>query len=188
MKKNLLASFVFVCILIFSAKAQTEQGSIMLGGSANLNIPTNDNTDGYNFTLNPTVGFFLIDNLAIGAGLPITSSRTEYNNNGNVDKRSSIGIAPFVRYYLGASNAKLFFQGRFGIQHFTAKNEVNGREINKSSDDAVFAGLGVGVAFFLNEHVGLEPSLTYDAYNRGTYNNSAFNINVGFQIYLPSGK
>lgn len=182
MKKCLLVAFALLFTGFYGVHAQTERGSVMAGGNMRLHIPTNDgdNVQQSYFSLNPTLGFFIANNLAIGAGIPIKSDR--YTNDGNRTTRrsSSIGFAPFLRYYIGESDIKPFLGARFGIEHFKTV-ETNQAD---RTDDAVFVGFGAGIAFFLNEHVALEPSISYDAYSRGN-TNSSFNFNVGFQVYFP---
>jgi hypothetical protein len=181
MKKTFLPFFMLLFAACLAASAQTERGNIMIGGNMNLRIPTNDGEtvqQSY-LSLTPNVGFFLADNVALGFGLPISSNRYRDNRTGYTSRSSSFGFAPFGRYYFGASNIKPFLEGRFGIEHF--KSEETGKAGNR--DEALFVGFGAGLAMFLNEHVALEPKLSYDAYSRGG-TNSAFNINIGFQVYL----
>ncbi|HEX8528873.1 MAG TPA: hypothetical protein VF646_02585, partial [Cytophagales bacterium] len=71
---------------------------------------------------------------------------------------------------------------RFGIQRFKDYQSRPGFT-GESTDNALFVGMGGGIAFFLNEHVALEPKLTYDAYSRNN-TSSAFNFNLGFQVYF----
>lgn len=181
MKKNFL--FVFALLLggLFSANAQTDRGSVMAGGSMSLHIPTGDGDDirQSSFSFSPTLGFFVVDNLAIGIGLPISVSRYQDDRQRYTSRNSSVAFAPFGRYYFGAANIKPFLEARFGIEHF--KTVQTGRA--DYTDQALFVGFGGGVAFFLNEHVALEPKLSYDAYSRDN-TNSAFNFNVGFQVYF----
>lgn len=181
MKKILLPLFVLLIAATLSSTAQTDRGKIMVGGSMNLRIPSNDgdNIRQSYLSASPNVGFFVADNVALGFGLPLTSNRYYDNRTGYTSRSSSLGFAPFGRYYFGGSNLKPFVEGRFGIERFNT--EVTGRANRR--EDAVFVGFGAGIALFLNEHVALEPKLSYDAYNRGG-TNSALNFNLGFQIYL----
>ncbi len=162
--------------VVFS-QAQTSQGRVLLGGSASLNLPTNDNPERSTFRMTPRVGAFLIDDFAIGASVPVTISKVGDN------RSSSVGFAPFGRFYVGPPNVKLFLEGRFGIEHYSSRNVTNGRE-TKTSDDAIFVGFGIGGAFFLNDNVAIEPQFSYDAYGKNNFTSSAFNLNIGFQVYV----
>ncbi len=184
MTKNLLIVFAFFILGAFSAAAQTDRGRIMAGGSVNLNIPTGDgdNIRQSRLEATPSIGFFVADNVALGFGLPISVSRYQDDGAKLIRRNSSFAFAPFGRYYFGAANIKPFLEARFGIQRF--KNyESRPGFLGESTDNALFVGMGGGIAFFLNEHVALEPKLTYDAYSRNN-TSSSFNFNLGFQVYF----
>lgn len=96
-------------------------------------MPTNDNPQRSYFQMQPRVGWFVADNAAIGAGIPVSASKNGDN------RSSSVGFAPFGRFYVGPSVVKLFFEGRFGIEHYTNRVKTGATE-TKTSDDAIFVG------------------------------------------------
>jgi len=181
MTKNLLIVFAFFILGVFSAAAQTDRGRLLAGGSVNFNVPTGDgdNVRQSRLEATPSIGFFVADNVALGFGLPISSNRYEDSRQRYIRRSSSFAFAPFGRYYFGAANIKPFLEARFGIQRF--RTVETGR--SEMTDNALFVGMGGGIAFFLNEHVALEPKLTYDAYSRNN-TSSSFNFNLGFQVYF----
>ena len=181
MTKNFLLVFALLLLSAFSATAQTDRGRVMAGGSVNFRLPTGDGDNVRQSTLSatPSIGFFVADNVALGFGLPITLDRYEDDGRRYTRRNSSFAFAPFGRYYFGAANIKPFLEARFGIQHF--KTVETGR--GDVTDNALFVGMGGGIAFFLNEHVALEPKLTYDAYSRNN-TSSSLNFNLGFQVYF----
>ncbi|MBD0259194.1 MAG: outer membrane beta-barrel protein [Cytophagales bacterium] len=184
MTKNILLVFALLLTGAFSATAQTDRGRVMAGGSVSFNLPTGDGDNVRQSTLSatPSIGFFVADNVALGFGLPITLNRYEDSGARTTIRNSSLAFAPFGRYYFGAANIKPFLEARFGIQRF--KNyQSRPAGVTESTDNALFVGMGGGIAFFLNEHVALEPKLTYDAYSRNN-TSSAFNFNLGFQVYF----
>jgi hypothetical protein len=156
----------------------------MAGGSVNFNLPTGDgdNIRQSTLTATPSIGFFVADNVALGFGLPISVYRSEDEGARSVRRNSSLAFAPFGRYYFGAANIKPFLEARFGIQRFKDYQSRPGF-LAETTDNALFVGMGGGIAFFLNEHVALEPKLTYDAYSRNN-TSSSFNFNLGFQVYF----
>ena len=172
--KNLLLGL----LLIVSAglSAQTMQGQWMVGGTAGFNSTSNDPDGGADavttFNLNPNIGYFVIDNLAIGLNLGFES----HSGAGSV-----FSVGPQVRYYfvnLGES-AKLFAQGRFGFASFSPEegDSYSGTEW----------GVGVGLAYFLNPHVALEGLLEYSSLTPNSdfdFKQNTFGFNVGFQIHL----
>ena len=184
MTRNILFVFALLCLGTFSAAAQTDRGQVMAGGSVNFNIPTGDgdNIRQSSLSATPSIGFFVANNVALGFGLPITVSRYEDTGARSITRNSSFAFAPFGRYYFGSANIKPFLEARFGIQRFRNSRSVPGGQ-SENTDNALFVGMGGGIAFFLNEHVALEPKLTYDAYSRNN-TSSSFNFNLGFQVYF----
>ncbi len=184
MTRNILFVFALLCLGTFSAAAQTDRGGVMAGGSVNYKFPTRDedNIRRSNFTGTPNIGFFVADNVVLGFGVPITSSRAQNDRDRVVIRNSSFAFAPFGRYYFGAANIKPFLEARFGYQWFKYQESGPGG-VTESTDNALFVGMGGGIAFFLNEHVALEPKLTFDAYSRNN-TSSSINFNLGFQVYF----
>src|SRR5262245_55192533 len=81
MKK--LAFTALVIFLSIGAYAQFEQGTIMVGGNFSADFNTLKSKNGSttstigkqtDISFGPTAGYFIIDNLAAGLGLGITSS------------------------------------------------------------------------------------------------------------------
>ena len=184
MTKNLFLFFALLVLGTLSAAAQTDRGRLMAGGSFNFKFPSRDEGDvrRSNLTGTPSIGFFVADNVVLGFGIPITSSREQNDRDRTIRRNSSVAFAPFGRYYFGAANIKPFLEARFGFQRF--RNYASGPGgVFESTDNALFGGMGGGIAFFLNEHVALEPKLSFDAYSRNN-TTSEFNFNLGFQVYF----
>jgi len=162
--KKVLFTF-FAAFVAFAASAQISQGTILLGGSSNLGFTSNneDAGDDSQFDLSVQGGYFVIENLAIGATIG-------YSKWSEADD-ATITIGPMARYYF---NGKIFAGAGFAVQ--------------KTGD---FSGsvipLQVGYAAFLNDAVAIEPSLNYSVYG-GDYEGSSFGLNVGISVYLNRGE
>lgn len=155
-KVTLLIAIMFMAL--FTANAQTEKGTILAGGSVGFDSYTPKGGDAYStINISPVGGLFLTDGFALGVGV----------NYLNVDGEDSYGVGPFARYYFGKTNV-------FGQAGYTFMND-------KQSS----VGLKAGYAAFLNEHVALEPALTYtiDSHD-GDNTGSGIGLSVGFQIHL----
>lgn len=155
MKKFLLSVFIFL-IGFGVSHAQTERGNVLIGGNASLNLYkiSGQGKYSYNLNLSPKAGFFLVDNLVVGAQLLGYIRNTPLNGNIN----SQILYGPFGRYYFH----NLFLESGIG---------VNGKD--------VYLGLGMGYAFFVNNNVAIEPTANVDLAN-----DFAINIMIGFQLYF----
>jgi len=156
--KKFLLSVCFSLIACGLLQAQTERGNLLLGGNAGLNLYKADGQGKYSFNLdlNPKVGFFLVDNLAVGAQVW-----------GDIRKRAGINgvnsqilFGPFGRYYFH----NLFLEANVGVY-----------------DRDVFAGMGLGYAFFVTNNVAIEPIA-----NARFSDGIEFNFLVGFQLYFTA--
>jgi hypothetical protein len=173
MRKIVHAGILF---LVFSgacamgAHAQTEKGDWLIGGILDLNT-SSENTS---FEFSPNAGYFVVNNLAIGANMQIS-----YDELGNL-KVNSFGIGPFVRYYFTDAKIKPFFMSDM--------NFLN-RKITTSSgsntETAFNYFLGGGAAFFINENVAVEGILGYDHTKVSDEDGSGgLRLRIGFQVYL----
>lgn len=159
MKKVLLT--VFAACLVFAASAQISKGTILVGGSSNLNFISNneDAGDDSNFTLDLKGGYFFMDNLTAGLNL-------YYDKYSEADD-ATVGIGPFVRYYV---NGKIILGLGFNS---ISQGDVSGSAIP----------LEVGYAWFLGDAVAVEPTLNYTSYG-GDFDGASFGLKVGISVYL----
>ena len=172
MKKNLLRC---ACIMaIFAAgnrvEAQTAKGDWLVGGLLDLNTAKNSTT----FEFSPNVGYFILNNLAIGGTLVYA-----YDKLGDL-KVTSFGIGPFTRYYFGETKIRPFFAGdmTFEKQKFTTN-------AGSSTEDAFSWFLGGGAAFFINENVAVDGLLGYGHTKVTDKEGSAgLRLRIGFQVYI----
>ncbi len=182
MKKTLSLFFAGIFMLSVTGYSQIEQGNILVGGNiANFNIGLEKGSV-FSMTINPKLGFFIKDNLAVGPdillGLQSFSGTTAFN----------YGIGALGRYYFGDKqnisplrHSRFFLEGTAG---FRGANVSNGG----SSTNGLGLGIGPGLAYFITPNIGLETLLKYNGLvgfgNETTQ--SDLNLSVGFQIYLPS--
>lgn len=168
MKKLLLGMFVLVSV---SLSAQTMSGNWLVGGDAGFDSykPDGATESLSKFNVSPQIGYFIMDNLAVGALIDYTKG---------YDKSSTIGLGPAVRYYfldLGES-AKLLAQVNFLYKSITP----DGGSATSGSQFGVSAGL----AWFLNHHVALEGLVGYRSDSGDLGKGSGIGVNFGFQIHL----
>jgi outer membrane autotransporter protein len=183
-----------------SANAQFEQGRILAGGNGSLSIVTDKNKTGnttvvtgttVSFGLTPQFGYFIMDNLAVGAELQFGVSSFNPKDDNAFSKSSSVStlIGPFARYYFDPG---VFVQGGFGLGSQSSKFTSGGGTTTDTKFVTSRVNLGVGYALFLNDNVAVEPMISYQSrilrevdsdpvakdVDNGVY------ISVGFQVYL----
>jgi outer membrane protein len=191
--KKITILIIAMCAAVGSY-AQFNQGRMLVGGSLAFQSVTNKykfdgntttNGKATDFSIAPQFGYFVIDNLAVGATLDFTLSKWK-DDDGEYESTSTVlEFTPTVRYYLPMG---VFFQGQFGIGPGKYKEDDNGIDEEKFTRTSV-AG-AVGYAFFLNDNVAIEPMIGYgvstDKYKDDDLkdvDNGLF-IRVGVQAYL----
>lgn len=192
--KNILLA-LGVVLISFSADAQFSKGRFLVGGSIGFGFDTevteNDNNSDTKyqrteFTVEPQFGYFVIDRLAIGAGLSITNSRTNYLSSDDIATRREATITPMVRYYLPN---RIFFQIKVPLGSSTNTYD-NGSNFSKVHYGVSGLSLGMGYAVRINNNVTIEPLLQYNftSYNdkdsSRRYLEKSLDLRAGFQIYL----
>src|SRR5690606_4504347 len=111
--KKLLLTLTAVAGLTMASQAQTEQGKFIVGGQVGFNtnkvVDSDQKTNA--FSINPTVGYFVSDNWAVGTAIRYKWSKAENTiANDSIVKDNSFNVAPFVRNYIGEVQFKFFSQ------------------------------------------------------------------------------
>ena len=159
-----MKKIIFFAITMFASLgvfAQFNQGRMLVGGSAEFRTISDKNKSGGTTTTNgtrtslsvsPSFGYFVIDQLAVGASLDMGLSKWNAKTANDVDNNTtSIQFQPFVRYYLPAG---IFFQGKFGLG--TAKTTYD-ENYDDSKYNTSSLALSAGYAIFLSDNVAIEP-------------------------------
>lgn len=153
--KNFLTLVTLFAISLGFAQAQTTAGNIMVGGTfmitSDKQETAGEDIKSSSFTFNPSVGYFIQDNLAIGADLLIRTGK-----NGE-DKNSAFSFGPFARYYMFTSNDKFAFYGQGGLRFGSTKIEPDGADEIKGGTFQFY--ISPGFAYFFNEKWALDLQL-----------------------------
>lgn len=126
----------------------------MIGGTAGFSSSKTGDVTETDIVFSPMAGFFVIDQLAVGGGLGIGVSSVKQD--GETFSATTLGIQPMVRYYFNGSGNMRFF-GQANFQYASVKFE------DQDAQTATGFGAGVGVSFFLNNHVAIEGLLGYNS-------------------------
>lgn len=193
MKAKLLILLSGLMFMVISVQAQTKQGTFLAGGSLTLDFQKNKAEQGNttvdlgntnSVVINPTFGYFFMDGLSAGIQLGINSTKFKSNLNNQETTFTDWTVGPFVKYY---HETNLF--GMASVGFGTSKQKTN----NNENKDGIFQWrLGVGYAFFLNEHVAIEPMMSYGATNYKDNDtdpdsksiNNSFRLSGGIIIFI----
>ncbi len=168
--------------------AQFSQGNFLVGGMTNLSttFETNKVKSGgttttvsktTSFSLQPQGGYFVIDNLAAGAGIGLSTSTTKFDGTNNKDGSNQLVFAPFGRYYFD----KLYVQGAFQFGSAKSKATSGGTTTTTKFSVGGWSILG-GYAFFISDAISLEPQVGYASQSLKVKNTNAKSIDSGIVI------
>lgn len=139
--------------------AQTEKGTLLLGGNASFQAVD----DASLFVFNSNLGVFVGNRFAIGLQANILAS----------DGSSAWALGPFARLY--------FTENMKGKPFGQASLNLGGGD---GSDVSLGGGLTGGYAFFLNQSIALELSASYYRID----DSGLFVLGAGFQIHFKRQK
>jgi outer membrane receptor for ferrienterochelin and colicin len=168
MKKHFYLLILFFAIA-YGSQAQIKKGDILLGGTLSFNTQktTQDNnfpSQPYkqsNFSITPSIGKAIKDNLLAGFDLTFTgSTNTQGTGAGSyANKLHNYGAGVFLRKYkpLGSGFA-IFMQTRFGGNYNTQKTQYNGDPYPNSNIKGYSFDLSFypGIAYAITKRVQLE--------------------------------
>lgn len=192
-------SIAILFILIMGgtlAQAQTEKGRWTVGAQVgSLSYSSSGEpykTRNFSLSLSPSVGYFVAKNLAVGTSLPVSyltygstlqgsSARSKLN-------ATSLGLGPFIRYYIGSAKLRPFANASYTYSYFwqNSTDASMGQE-SKSHFNYSSYTVGVGAAYFINNTVSLDASLNYGDTldkNRNSLSNGSTTLNVGFRLFF----
>ena len=209
MKKHILPIAFLLSASTLPAQ-YTAQGNFMMGSTLGFSAATStitqdkgsgdvakENPTYTQFSIAPSIGYFLIDNLALGIGLDYTFNQVK-NKNQATNKDSDLLFGPFARYYLPMTvDMSFFLVANFGCGNSTDDQDVGGVQQNISTN--IFAvGVGPGFTIFSSNAVGIETLVRYN-YARSdfdtnigavkaktTASTNQFDFSVGFRFYFTA--
>ncbi|HKK42944.1 MAG TPA: hypothetical protein VJ963_11090 [Bacteroidales bacterium] len=196
--KLILAAFLFILSATMNAQFFVGGNAGFVSSADNHENPDNSYVNSsYNFYLSPLAGKFLSDKVALGAGINL--GLTGYKNDMLNDARQteySIGLNPFIRYYLAAWNKlSLFGQGNINATYTATKYKNNGTTTKGHSN--VFAlNCFPGLSYAISDRLSFESTIgifnfsysyTFEKDGDNKRRISAFNIGAGTNRIITLG-
>lgn len=156
-----------------------------------------DSPSSSQFSFSPSVGYFIIENVAVGIHMDYTSSEVKEPN---LDRTtdSDLLFGPLVRFYLPfADDMAFFLEGGFGFGN-SNDEKYFGEERQRINTNIFAYGVGPGFTIFSNKAIGIEALLKYN-YARSNFDTeiggierntisrtNQFDFSVGFQFYFSA--
>lgn len=195
---------LFLSVTIYG---QTEKGKFVFGGDTSISFTSektkfisddfeSDNSESSTLSFLPGAGYFVIDNLAMGLQLQVSSTKQSLNvgtSEGDPTfKTNTLSATPFLRYYFTKGNIKPYIQGKVGAgsSKFTRENTSNEGE---SKNSLFIYGVDGGVAIFINSHIAINLGVGYSSIRSKDKENNDNNartiskvigVGAGFNVFL----
>ncbi|MEN4762087.1 MULTISPECIES: OmpW family outer membrane protein [unclassified Chryseobacterium] len=203
MKKLLLAGAV---ALFGLSNAQMTKGDWVISGNTGLgfnaqsstvkaNGESNDGPKISNFSITPSVGYFVIDGLAVGIDLGFNSNTNKFD--GDKLTNTTFSVMPTATYYFNTGSKLFPFVGA-GIGYATYKEKYSlssGAAFNAdSTNDGLTWKAKAGVTYMATQSLGINLGLGFDQfYTKNTVLNTEvkttrnnFGVNVGFSYFIKA--
>lgn len=200
MKKLLLAGAV---ALFGLSNAQMIKGDWVISGNTgigfnSINTKTKvagesfDGTKVSTFSVTPSVGYFVIDKLAVGIDLGFTSITTK--DDGDKTTLSNFSVMPTATYYFANSSKLVPFLGAgIGYASNKTKETYTGGSDEYTADGLAWKIKG-GVTYMATQSLGINLGVSFDQFsNKETYlgtefknNVNTFGVNVGFSYFIKA--
>lgn len=221
MKKITLFTVFLLAISIGLLNAQTNKGKVLLGVSSTLSlagtgsdlmslgystIKQKSNAAGFeesdplkntSINLSPKVGYFVIDNLALGLDLDVALSISKDGEDHYKYSQTSMSIDPFIRYYIPTSKVLPFFEISSSFGSLNSKmdyTDPNQEDFENKYSIFSFGG-GIGLAAPLSERITFDVLAGYNSLTRKNKKDNDDNVRIvtgtlgliiGFTIFLGS--
>jgi outer membrane protein len=201
MKKVTLITVALLFMLCTKIIAQSEyrpalqKGSMLVGGSLSLGFgnqkeefkyqsgSSTEETTKNSFSLNPSIGLFIGSGFSLGLSVDLTSETLKDKSDDSKYTLTQYALGPIARYY---TKAGTFFFGDLAFGKAVYKSTYTGGSDEEAANRTLWK-LGVGHAIFLNEHVALEPSVSYQSNILKSKENGSEDISSVGQLVLGLG-
>ena len=204
MKKLALFPLLVALMYMTSSAQILDKGNFMIGTTVGFSTANSKVTSGgteekglspRQINVAPSMGYFVINNLALGIGADYTLNTVILPND---DKKedSDLLFGPFARYYFPAGdNVAVFAVANFGFGN--SKDEQNIGETKESISTNILAiGVGPGFTVYSKGGFGIEAIFKYnfarsnfDTQSGGvttstTTRTNQFTLSMGIQYYF----
>jgi outer membrane protein len=210
----IVLAFLLFCISGFSQDTDdaedaednpVSKGTIFLSGqsrfSAGLNEIDDPSFNSSSYSISPTIGYFLIDNLVVGAEVSFSGFKNTRDGSSELESRGrGISFSPFARYYFNTGKIKPYVSGSVGFGSNRSRNEgiivvndvTDSFETDSKGRGTIYKATG-GVALFLTKDISIDVGIQY---NNSTFKrvidggiesrntNNGINLIGGISIYL----
>ena len=182
-------------VAISTTLSFAQQGSVAIGVGSNL-----ADVSWQNYSLTPTVGYFIADNMMVGMGFKLgstSSTRPGFNDDGDEVsfdvKTSGMEMSPFFRYFMNDA-----FFGQVGIMMGSGSSTDSEEGTADSKVSSFGLQAAVGYSLMWNDKVCIEPyfgietgsgssEVSVGNVTVSTDAPSTFDMGIGLSIHIRLG-
>ena len=167
MKKIILTAMAVFAFSFANAQDKKEtsegfaKGDVFVSGALTLSSSKTGDWKVNQFTIAPKAGYFVAENIAIGAMIGYTSIKIE----DNIDsaQNTGFGVGAFGRYYFTPANKFSLF-AELGVDYTSFDNEYNidytgDIDVYDSKSKEIGASLGAGLNYFVSSNFSIEAGV-----------------------------
>lgn len=164
MKKVILSAVALVAFG-FAAQAQeatsTEggfnQGDMFISGSVGFGTTKQDEAKSNTFNIAPRFAYFATSNVAVGAKIGYTSSKTE-NGSVTTSDANAFTVGVFGRYYATPASKFSFF-GELGVDYTSETDKAIAPATEDVKTNTFGIALRPGISYFVSSNFALEATI-----------------------------
>ena len=159
--KKLLYSLFFVLATSMMTYSQFFVGGTLgfgtSGGSIETNDTETDKSSSLNLSLEPQAGFFISEDVSLGAYLSLGFSH--FNNHGDpetIHTSTSFGISPFIRYYaIRINKFSIYGQARIIASISNSKDQTGDVSVDGPANTTLGLSVYPGMAYDISDKIQL---------------------------------
>lgn len=170
MKKIGLLSVFAVLVQVSMVAQILDQGNFIIGSTVgfstansqvNTNGVTNEGLSARQINIAPSLGYFLMDQLAVGLGADFTLNAVTQPNKDKTED-SDLLFGPFARYYFPVEeHIAGFFVANFGFGN-SKDEQIVGTDKQKIQTNVFAFGIGPGLTVYSKGGFGIEAIFKYN--------------------------
>lgn len=195
--KQVFGTLALVVVVVGTALGQTQKGNWQVGAQVgDFSYRKTSVSNEFTGSITPSVGYFVANNLLLGTGVPL--SLTTFRMDATKSTYKGIGLAPFVRYYVGSARLKPYVGVSYSYNQIN-RNYSSVSSSGSSTQRTSILSPGLGLAYFVTKNVGLHAGLNYNFQqlsNEGSNtspnsqplsfssDSKTLSLNIGFQLFF----
>lgn len=174
MRLSLPAMILLILTCHIQSIAQTEKGRWTAGTQlSDLTYQTQEGGRAFSAKLTPSAGYFITNGFVLGAGVPLglaTQTLDDPLSPSIHTVATSVGLAPFVRYYAGSGKLKFLIGASYSYSKTSSKltTELPDSFVSDRSGHTTTLTPTTGLTYFFSRTIGLSMALNYDITHQET--------------------